>query len=257
MKKENYFLILQVAMLAGELMMEANAETTRVEDTLNRILALSLTKHHDAYATTTGLSACLVDDCNQQTFSEVRRISKRNTNLSQIDAINQISRRLCSQQIDFNQAKNALILLKQNKQSSFKITLIGTIGISICFMLLITNCWQKDLVGVLFVCFGLLLWHFINKKNFLNDFLFCFGGGFCSGLMATLAKMLVGCNIDVVIIATIMPLLPGTIMTNSIRDIFLGDYMSGGAKAIEAIVKVAAISLGVLLSYGGGLWLIS
>lgn len=249
MKEEKYFLILKVAMLAGKLMMEANAETTRVEDTMNRILSLSNTPRHDAYATTTGLSACLVDDINQRTYSEVLRITKRNTNLSQIDEINIISRKLCANLINFDQAMQQLTTI-QKRVNDFRITFIGCFGISICFMLLITKQWQQDLIGVLWVSVGLVFWQFINKKNILNDFLFCFGGGFCSGIMAALGCHFVSYNIDVVIISTIMPLLPGTIITNAIRDLFLGDYMSGSAKTIEAIVKVAAISLGVLLSYG-------
>ncbi len=249
MREKQYFLMLKVAMLAGKLMMEANAETTRVEDTMNRILSLSNTRRHDAYATTTGLSACLVDDINQRSYTEVSRINKRNTNLNQIDEINRISRQLCANEINFDQAMQQLLAI-QKKSNAFRIIFIGSFGISICFMLLITKQWQLDLVGVLMVSLGLVIWQYINKKNILNDFLFCFGGGFCSGMMAILGNYFVSYNIDVVIISTIMPLLPGTIITNAIRDLFLGDYMSGTAKMIEAIVKVAAISLGVLLSYG-------
>ena len=50
---------------------------------------------------------------------------------------------------------------------------------------------------------------------------------------------------DLLIIAGIMPLLPGTAMTNGVRDIFKGDYMSGGAKVLEAFVIAIFIALGI------------
>lgn len=54
-------------------------------------------------------------------------------------------------------------------------------------------------------------------------------------------------SINLVIIGTIMPLVPGTAITNAIRDTLQGDYMSGGAKALEAFVIALSIALGVAI----------
>ena len=42
-----------------------------------------------------------------------------------------------------------------------------------------------------------------------------------------------------------MPLVPGVCFTNAIRDIFEGDYISGGSRIFEAIVIAVSISIGV------------
>ena len=52
-------------------------------------------------------------------------------------------------------------------------------------------------------------------------------------------------NMDTVIISAIMPLVPGVAITNAIRDTLQGDYLSGGARVLEAFLKAASISLGV------------
>ena len=52
-------------------------------------------------------------------------------------------------------------------------------------------------------------------------------------------------NIDIVIIGSIMALFPGVALTNAIRDTLSGDYASGGARMLEAIVKAIGIGLGV------------
>lgn len=42
-----------------------------------------------------------------------------------------------------------------------------------------------------------------------------------------------------------MPLVPGVAITNAIRDTLQGDYLSGGARVLEAFLKAASIALGV------------
>ncbi|WP_373804604.1 threonine/serine exporter family protein, partial [Jeotgalibaca porci] len=50
---------------------------------------------------------------------------------------------------------------------------------------------------------------------------------------------------DIMIISAIMPLLPGTALTNGVRDIFRGDYMSGGAKMLEALLIAIFVAIGI------------
>ena len=71
-----------------------------------------------------------------------------------------------------------------------------------------------------------------------------------------------GSNTDIVIISAIMPLLPGVIFTTAVRDTLNGDYSSGAARMLEAIVTALAVAAGVgasmalfhQLAGGGGIW---
>ena len=45
--------------------------------------------------------------------------------------------------------------------------------------------------------------------------------------------------------AAIMPIVPGAAITTAVRDTMQGDYVAGGAKALEAFVSAAAIAAGV------------
>ena len=51
-------------------------------------------------------------------------------------------------------------------------------------------------------------------------------------------------NMDIVIVSSIMPIVPGVAITNAIRDILQGDYLSGCARTLEAFLKAASIALG-------------
>ena len=51
-----------------------------------------------------------------------------------------------------------------------------------------------------------------------------------------------------------MPAVPGTAITNAIRDTLRGDYNSGMARAVEAFVTALSIAIAVAigLAIGGG-----
>ena len=48
--------------------------------------------------------------------------------------------------------------------------------------------------------------------------------------------VLFGDNMDMIVIGSIVPLLPGVPLTNSIRDFLYGDYLSGTIRMIDAVL---------------------
>ena len=52
-------------------------------------------------------------------------------------------------------------------------------------------------------------------------------------------------DLNVIIIASIMPLVPGVAITNAVYDTLHGDYISGAARMLEAFVTAAAMAIGV------------
>ena len=64
-----------------------------------------------------------------------------------------------------------------------------------------------------------------------------------------------GQNLDYIIIGNIMLLIPGIPFVNSMRDIFVGDTITGLLSAFEAVLRALAIAAGcalVLMQTGGG-----
>ena len=51
---------------------------------------------------------------------------------------------------------------------------------------------------------------------------------------------------DKILIGIIMLLIPGIMLTNSIRDILLGDIISGSLRLVEAILMAAVLALGMM-----------
>jgi len=63
-------------------------------------------------------------------------------------------------------------------------------------------------------------------------------------------------RVDHIIIGNIMALIPGIGLTNSLRDLFIGDSVSGTLRFIEAIMLAIAIACGYIITsllFGGGM----
>lgn len=95
---------------------------------------------------------------------------------------------------------------------------------------------------------GILLWCFVlylSKKGANKIML-----NILSSALVTLTGILMfryvfGENMDKIIIGSIIPLLPGVPLTNSIRDFLNGDYLSGTIRMIDAVLVACCIALGV------------
>ena len=104
---------------------------------------------------------------------------------------------------------------------------------------------------------------YVASRIMLNDFCTNVLGAFSLGLSALVMNrwLFPGSNTDIVIISAIMPL-PGVIFTTAVRDTLNGDYSSGAARMLEAIVTALAVAAGVgasmalfhQLAGGGGIW---
>lgn len=98
----------------------------------------------------------------------------------------------------------------------------------------------------------------------LNDFCTNVLGAFSLGTAALALNrwLMTGSSTDIVIISAVMPLVPGVIFTTAVRDTLNGDYSSGAARMLEAIVTALAVAAGVgagmalfhQLTGGGTVW---
>ena len=95
---------------------------------------------------------------------------------------------------------------------------------------------------------GFLLYYFIYLMERLNI------NGIVrtllsSMLLASIAiisyKLHLISNLQATITGTLMILVPGIAITNSLRDIIGGDYVSGLSRMIEALLIAASIAIGV------------
>ncbi len=254
--------LMDTAVLAGEIMLRSGAETYRVEDTMEHILKNAGADHIETIALVTGLMATVYGD-DLKPITIVKRVTDRSTNLNKIVQVNDISRRFCSGELTLDETYEALGNIKGKQYNTFVYN-IATVGVAVGFAMFFGGS-PIDVLATTAAGILLAVLTTLGKKLGVNVFILDMISSAGIAVAAVIMKMILpGENMDIVIISAIMPLVPGVAITNAIRDTLQGDYISGGARALEAFLKAAALALGVgigmavfqnMFVQGGTLWL--
>ncbi len=250
----NYNKLLDTAILAGQILLESNAETYRVEDVMNRILDVSCLESTEALALGTGLIATLSDP-KIGSITVTKRITKRETNLGKIAWVNAVCRELTSGVISIDKAYEKLLDVYETHYSTW----VKNLAISLipAFFALLLGGGLKEFIFA-WLCGGILT--LIMKLEKETDFGFFAHNIIYTCIMVifiyTIQNYLISSlNSHIIITASLFPLLPGTAITNAFRDSLRGDYMSAIAKSLEAILIAGSIAIGAALGliFTGGI----
>ncbi len=242
--------ILETALLAGQIMTESNAESYRVEDTMNRILTTSHAAYAVAISLSTGLYMTLDDPSFEGSgFTGIKRITRRSNNLNKITQVNHISRELTSGNISIDEAYERLQVLRFQKPQYSKLQVsIGVVGLAAAFSFLFGGGINELIMSSVNGLILALLYRLMDKYYISEGF-----SNIIQALVVTVAAYLMqayvlsNTDINIVIISTLMPMVPGTALTNSFRDIFHEDYIAGVSRATEAFLNALMIALGAAL----------
>ncbi|WP_317854997.1 threonine/serine exporter family protein [Chakrabartyella piscis] len=235
--------LLKLALDTGEAMLSGGAETHRVEDTMRRILATSHSEGVEAQALNTMLIVSIPSK-EKGSLTLSRGIRKRSTNFEKICFANDLSRAFVSGEITLDDA--AIVIAEVKNLPSFdpRLTTLcyGIAGASFCLVL--GGVWLDGLISFALSFFiGFLLW-LAREKNIPYCFTPLFGG-FIAALGTSLFALWLPLQIDLVIIGSITPMLPGVTISNSVRDIMESNFISGTSKLAEACLIAASIACGV------------
>jgi len=241
----DYKLLVETAVLAGEIMLSGGAETYRVEDTIKRMLRASKLKTSETFATTTCIMVTLSDP-DIDTISHVKRVGARVTNLNNIYRVNNVSRNWCSGKITLQEAYDELMEIKNAKHYSPWLYYLSNIGTAGFFAVLLGgNRYDLAFAAINGLLIAICL--YISDRIKINTFI----TNVVTAAFIAIASMLYiqgfpeQLHMELLISGSIMPLVPGVAITNAIRDTLHGDYMSGGARAIEAFVLATSIAVGI------------
>lgn len=253
-------LLVETAVLAGEIMLISGAEIFRVENTIDHILRRAGRETSEAIVFSTGIFASL-NDPSIEAITVARRVTGRSTNLNRVYLVNDVSRKLCEDRITVEEAYRKLKEIRTTMQYSRWLKDAGIVGVSVFFTLLLGG-GGRDFLAAAITGAVLAVAMEVSSRLKLNDF--CMNGisAFLIAFTAlSVEKLLLpGIKSDIIIIGAIMPLVPGVIFTTAIRDTLNGDYASGTARMMEAVVIALSVAAGVgagirLFQFmGGQLW---
>ncbi|WP_226668958.1 threonine/serine exporter family protein [Metabacillus litoralis] len=240
------FDIMEVCLLAGKIMLRSGAETYRVEDTMMRIGSAYGVEQSHSYVTPTGI----IFSVSSKTPTQLVRIEDRSTDLQKVEKVNSISREISNGELSVEEAYKQLKVIEQAAHAYPIWVQIAAASISSgCFLIMFNGGWSDFLPAVIAAGIGfssLIYIHRLVEIKFFAEFLASFVIGLLAVLMVTLN---IGTELDKIIIGSVMPLVPGLLITNAVRDLMAGHLVSGISKGAEAFLTAFAIGAGVAVVF--------
>ncbi|KSU61598.1 hypothetical protein AS034_14795 [[Bacillus] enclensis] len=240
--------IMEVCLLAGKIMLQSGAETYRVEDTMMRIAASYGIKESHSYVTPTGIIFSIETD--EPTKTKLIRINERSTDLEKVTLVNGISRKISEGLYSIEEAYSELEELEKSDHSySFLVQVFAASIASGCFLIMFLGRWDDFIPAFITGGAGYMsvvyLHRFVPIK-FFAEFLASFIIGILSFMFVHFGA---GQELDKIIIGSVMPLVPGLLITNAVRDLMAGHLVSGLSKGAEAFLTAFAIGTGIAVVF--------
>lgn len=242
--------VLDLALKAGNLLLENGGEIYRVEETMQRIARYYGIKECDPFVLSSGIFLS-GEDGKSGMYAKVRHIPISAVHFHKVTAVNQLSREIEEGHYTVEEAAVRLEEIRNmpGKKNWTRVLAsgFGCGGFGYILGGTIYDVMASFLVGIGLYIF--LLWMEHRKKQTSKLVL-----NICGGFLVTLLSRAIfaagmGSNIDFIIAGAVMPLVPGVSFVNGIRDLADGDYIAGSVRMLDALLVTFGIALGVGMYY--------
>ncbi len=228
----------------GRIMMENGSDVHRIEQTLIHIGKAYGAEYMDVLAITSSIIVTMKISRNES-YTQTRRITASpSTNFRRLENINSLSRNYCSQKLTLSELETKLAEIKAEPVSKVKV-LLGDIIAAASFAMFFGGTMLDAAVASVLAVF---IWAMQKKlaKICNNIVFFNFFCTFLTGLLCIFIcnALPLNLHIDKIIIGDIMILIPGLAMCNALKDIFVGDTITGIMRFAETILWAGALAFG-------------
>ena len=244
----DYYLLTDLAAQVGHGLAISGAETFRVEDTIRRIL-----RAYGIECEVFAIPNCLTisfEAANGKPLTIMKRIGFHGNDLDAVEQFNALSRRICR---ETPEVEVAVQWLEETQAACRRYSLpvyylghyLGAFGYCFVFGGTLRDSLWAGLLGLII---GLVN-GFLNRLE-VNPFFRTIAASFFMAAPAYLAASLGWMDsVDSSIIGALMILVPGLLITNSMRDIIYGDTNSGVVRIVQVFLSAFAIALGTAAAW--------
>ena len=244
----DYYLLTDLAARVGYHLALSGAETFRVEETIRRIIGA-----YGIECETFSIPNCVMvslEAANGKPLMVMKRVGFHGNDLESVEKLNALSRRICAETPDPSVAAQWLDeTLKGRRHYSVPVYYLGNFCAAAGFCPVFGGTLRDSLfAGLLGLIIGFVSRQMDRRET--NPFFSTIVEAFAMAVPAYLAAgfHLVD-YIDFVIIGTLMILVPGLLITTSMRDIIYGDTNSGINRIVQVLLSAFAIALGTAAAW--------
>ncbi len=235
----------------GEALVSCGAEIFRVEDTLNRVGYAYGASNMNVFVITSSI-VITMEMPDGQLMTHTRRIRNANgTDFTRLEKLNELSREISSSPLPPEKLEERIKEIASGscrKRELLAGYVLASAFFTVFFGGSLYDAAAAGVVGVFIWILAIYLMPFC-----MNNVVYQFSASLLSGLLICVAaKIFPGLSMEHIMIGDIMLLIPGIMFTNSLRDVLLGDTISGAMRLIEAILLTFALVLGFVAA----IWII-
>ncbi len=236
--------VAEIAVSAGEILLSNGAEAYRVEETISKICN-SYGLSGECISNLTGIFISITGPDGEMVTS-IKRIRQRRVDLYRVELINSFSRGLMQNPVSYEEAKRILTDITNAPSFNLGIRLMAASMTSFVYTLFFKGT-VPDAIIALIISLGIyFILQKIDEVGFFQFLQYFLSGLLIGALSVSIQHLFPIINKDNVITGAIIVLLPGVSLTNGIKDILYGDYVSGLAQFGEAMLIIIAMSAGIV-----------
>lgn len=226
----------------AEAMLVSGAEVRRVEIAVSTLAASRNAVSVSAFTINSIITiTCTFADRNILTQSR-RVVSNPATDLALLEQLNALSRKACREQMPAGELKDRIRQLRNSASNPWYYpgAFLGAAAFALFFGSTLPEALASGLFGLLTGFLTRKIGKYVPNAVFTNFFVAFFVGI----LIDVLCMYVPWLSPAKIIIGDIMLLIPGLAITHSIRDIIIGDTISGLTRFVESILWAGALAIG-------------
>jgi len=235
---------LEIILKAGKILLSSGAEISRTEDTMNYIARAMNFKDLEAYVSNRGIFATAKKDDNTE-ITRIYNVPEVDINLSKIESVNALSRRITQKSITIEEVINELEKINTMPDYSIFWRLVAyTIGASGFSYAIGSSITDSIIAGIIGLILGVYM---CTIKRILNsDVLITILGSILIALLGNLfIHFNIGSNLSVILLGAMIDIVPGVPFVNAIREYSQNNYNTGITLMMGALLTCISMAVGV------------
>ncbi len=236
--------VVELAMLAGHILLDNGAEIFRVEEVIQRICDHYQVTSVNEFVLSNGIFIT-VGSSVEPAFARVEHIPVSGTHLDKVAAIDRLADEIDMGLYTVEEATAKAEEIRRRPEVSRMLRCLAS-GLGSAAFCCLFGGDLADSACAFGAGFILYLFMLYVSGPHLSKIV----GNLIGSLLVTLIcaffyLFVPGRHMNFMIIGSIMPLVPGVAFVNAIRDIADGDYISGAVRMLDAMLIFVCIAIGV------------
>ncbi|MDW7694967.1 threonine/serine exporter family protein [Flammeovirgaceae bacterium SG7u.111] len=231
----------------GQLLLQSGADSNRIDRNIRRVAAfmgLSPEKLH-LHITFTTLMITIGDNVNS--FTKFRKCKKHGVNMTVVSAISRLSWKAIKDDYSLEQYREELDRINHIPHHYPRWFLLLSVGMACgAFCLLFGGDWISMANTVVATMVALFVRQELHKKGLNGYFIITVSAFVATSVGSVSTLMHVSDSSQYAILASVLFLIPGVPLINSLDDMLDGFTIVGLTRAIVGLLMVMSISLGMI-----------